>query len=232
MAKETIHPTAAAEQARQRLLDAGEAMFGAHGFDAANVREITRRAGCNVAAVNYHFGGKEALYREVYVRRMSEVRDYRVSRLREALESPGLDLGGLLRAFASAFVDPIRATDSGRLIPQLMAREMTDPHLPPGMLFQQMIAPVAALTGEGLRRFCPGLSPRQIRLCLMSLVSQLMQAIHISRMAEREGDLPAEYVEDLRFPDVMDHVVEFTLAAIERMNEKSPAHGKPGRVHS
>ena len=50
---------------RQALLDHGTDVFAESGFDRASVREITRRATVNQAAINYHFGGKEALYREV-----------------------------------------------------------------------------------------------------------------------------------------------------------------------
>jgi AcrR family transcriptional regulator len=54
-----------AEITRQALLDHATDVFAEHGFDRASVREITRRADANQAAINYHFGGKEALYREV-----------------------------------------------------------------------------------------------------------------------------------------------------------------------
>jgi AcrR family transcriptional regulator len=53
------------EITRQALLDHATDVFAENGFDRASVREITGRATVNQAAINYHFGGKEALYREV-----------------------------------------------------------------------------------------------------------------------------------------------------------------------
>ncbi|HUB65654.1 MAG TPA: CerR family C-terminal domain-containing protein [Methylocella sp.] len=53
------------EITRHALLDHATDVFAENGFDRASVREITRRATVNQAAINYHFGGKEALYREV-----------------------------------------------------------------------------------------------------------------------------------------------------------------------
>ena len=52
------------ESTRRRLLEAAEVIFAEKGFKHANVREICQQAGANVAAVNYHFGGKEQLYIE------------------------------------------------------------------------------------------------------------------------------------------------------------------------
>ena len=52
-------------QTRQRLLDTAGEVFAEQGFRNATVRDICRRAEANVAAVNYHFGGKEGLYLEV-----------------------------------------------------------------------------------------------------------------------------------------------------------------------
>ena len=46
----------------QRLLDAAAYEFARHGFAAARIRDIVDEAGANLAAVNYHFGGKEELY--------------------------------------------------------------------------------------------------------------------------------------------------------------------------
>ncbi|HMM39207.1 MAG TPA: CerR family C-terminal domain-containing protein [Desulfovibrio sp.] len=57
--------SASREQTKENLLRAAIRVFGDKGFQAATVREICQAAGANVAAVNYHFGGKEALYAAV-----------------------------------------------------------------------------------------------------------------------------------------------------------------------
>lgn len=49
----------------QKLLAAAGEVFAVEGYDAATIRHITDRAQVNVAAVNYHFGDKLQLYREV-----------------------------------------------------------------------------------------------------------------------------------------------------------------------
>lgn len=56
-----------AVETRARLLKAAGQEFGRHGFQAASLRAICRRASVNLGAVAYYFGGKEALYREVLV---------------------------------------------------------------------------------------------------------------------------------------------------------------------
>jgi AcrR family transcriptional regulator len=63
------------EITRQALLDHAADAFAENGFDRASVREITRRAAINPAAINYHFGGKEALYREVLRVAFAALRD-------------------------------------------------------------------------------------------------------------------------------------------------------------
>lgn len=52
----------------KRILDAAEVLFAQKGFAETSLRAITSKAGVNLAAVNYHFGSKEALIQAVFER--------------------------------------------------------------------------------------------------------------------------------------------------------------------
>ena len=51
-----------------RILDTAEVLFAQKGFAETSLRAITSKAGVNLAAVNYHFGSKEALIQAVFER--------------------------------------------------------------------------------------------------------------------------------------------------------------------
>ena len=50
---------------RDRILEAAGEQFAERGFRGATVRVICEKAGVNISAVKYYFGGKEELYSEV-----------------------------------------------------------------------------------------------------------------------------------------------------------------------
>ena len=52
-----------------------------HGFAETSLRMITARAEVNLAAVNYHFGSKEALIREVFQRHLGPLNAARIAYL-------------------------------------------------------------------------------------------------------------------------------------------------------
>ncbi|MEM9348864.1 MAG: CerR family C-terminal domain-containing protein [Pseudomonadota bacterium] len=49
------------EATRQALLDAAVKLFGEKGYENSTVRDLISEADVNLAAINYHFGGKEGL---------------------------------------------------------------------------------------------------------------------------------------------------------------------------
>jgi len=57
------------------LLAAATELFSAGGFEGTSVRQITRRAGVNLAAIGYHFGSKEGLWHAVLEARLAPLRE-------------------------------------------------------------------------------------------------------------------------------------------------------------
>lgn len=66
---------------KDTILDAAEHLFAEQGFGATSLRQLTARAGVNLAAVNYHFGSKEELAKEVLRRRIEPINRERRQRL-------------------------------------------------------------------------------------------------------------------------------------------------------
>ena len=57
--------TRPSEITRERILNAAERLFADRGYEDTSIRAIVAKARVNQAAINYHFGGKDGLYREV-----------------------------------------------------------------------------------------------------------------------------------------------------------------------
>ncbi|HEV8630357.1 MAG TPA: CerR family C-terminal domain-containing protein [Thermoanaerobaculia bacterium] len=197
---------------RERLLDAAERLFAQRGFRSASVRDITRESSCNIAAVNYHFGGKSNLYREVFLRRLRAIRKQRLDSIEAALSSAGEEatLELVLQAFTSAFVAPLVEDPSGRLWVLLLAQEMIDPQLPSPTFRAEMIEPVEAAVVEALARVCPQLSRPDAQLSVQSLVGQLVHVVKLQQF------MP---VSDSRWelPELVAHTVRFTVAGIRAL---------------
>lgn len=75
-----------ARDTKEKILDAAEQLFADRGFPSTSMRDITQHAAANIAAVNYHFGSKEALLLAVLERRIEPINRARLERLDE-LES-------------------------------------------------------------------------------------------------------------------------------------------------
>ncbi len=61
------------DPARARLLAEAERIFAEKGYAKASTREICAAAGLNTAAIHYHFGDKEGLYRETLLAPMRQM---------------------------------------------------------------------------------------------------------------------------------------------------------------
>jgi len=98
---------------REALLDAAEILFARDSFAGVSLRAITRKARANLAAVSYHFGGKEELYREMLRRRLHPINAARLRLLDAALAAHAprpVPLPALLEVFLRPVADLVDAT--------------------------------------------------------------------------------------------------------------------------
>ncbi|NMG35047.1 TetR family transcriptional regulator [Azoarcus sp. TTM-91] len=121
-----------ASETRDRILDAAEALFVEHGLEATSMRMITGRANANLAAVNYHFGSKDALIQEVFRRRLTELNRQRLAALdRLEAEAQGAPLkpSRIVEAFFGTALALAADTEhGGHTFMRLLGRTYTEPN--------------------------------------------------------------------------------------------------------
>jgi AcrR family transcriptional regulator len=197
--------------AKKRLLDAAEELFAERGFEGTSVRQLTAKADCNVAAVNYHFGGKEQLYREIFERHMDILCDLRVSAINDVMSRmPEIRLEDLLYAFVRSFIEPLLNEKNNSSLMELMNREMLDPHLPRNLFTEKIVIPTFNVFGKAMMQLCPVIDQAKIQLVIHSIVGQLVHIIHIQKMFGTEER--AAFVMDVEL--LLDHIVKFSAAGI------------------
>ncbi len=140
---------------KQRILDAAESLFAREGFHNTSLRAITRQAEANLAAVNYHFGSKDALVRAVLERRLTplnQARRERLNRLRETSGANGRRPGveETLRAFIEPTLDFRNSDPGAKDFVSLVGRALGEPDESVRKIFMRLMEPVFQLFFETL----------------------------------------------------------------------------------
>ena len=203
----------------QRLLDTAEELFCQKGFAGTSIRDITAKADCNVAAVNYHFGSKENLYLAIFKRHLSQMRDVHIAAINRAMseKNGSVTLEDLLMSFATAFIEPLVGKNRTQRFVTLMSREMLDPHLPPNLFYDEMILPVQTVMREALKKVCPGISDEDAVLSILSIVGQLIHIVRFTEFVARGGVAAIP----LELNRLIEHTVNFSAAGIRAAVKKS-----------
>lgn len=208
---------AGCEDTRERILLASQKLFAEKGFDATSVRDITTEAKCNVASVNYHFGGKENLYLETFRSMLTILRDRRLEMMAELMErEPTPSLEEFVETFAVIMIEPLVGDSRGRLFLNLVSREMIAPRLPDGVLISEFFEPMMERAAAALAKVGPPLGEASTRMCVMSLVGQLLHALkahHLLSDLGRSDVLPTQH------SDQIAHFVRFSVGGIRACAE-------------
>ena len=153
-------------QTQDKIVDVAESLFMEHGFEATGLRQITTKAGVNLAAVHYHFGSKEELFQSVLKRRLDPMNQERVTLLddleRESETTP-LSCEGLIGAM---FIPALRlARDKargGQNFLRLLGRAYADPAPFIRQFLSQEYAPMIMRFKAAFARTLPHLPAREL----------------------------------------------------------------------
>jgi len=215
---------------KDRLLDAAESLFAEKAFENVSVRELAAAAEVNVAAVNYHFQGKENLFREVVQRRFVGQRDKTLAALDGLLEETGgrPRVDQVIRILVRQHLDGALAGPGNASFMALMASHMQPGNVPMACsFFKTIVAPVFATFSRAIIAARPGLEPEQVTWISASIVGQIHHLIiRWQKRQTMESDPETLQIMLQAFPalglslpeyidNVTEHITRFSTAAID-----------------
>jgi len=201
---------------RDRLIQAAGEIFGEQGYAGATVREITKQADVNLAAINYYFRDKEELYWEVlkHATHAALKCDILPDESLPAPERLEIFVAGLLRHL----LDPNRPDWHGKL----MAREMSAPTRLLNVLIETFIRPkrdaLLRILGEVAGR---PLSDEELGLLSASVMGQCVYYRQNRPVIEQL--FPQLLKGEDTIPRLAKHIATFSLAGIRAVAEPRPA---------
>ena len=202
---------------KQRILDAAEHLFARNGYHATSLRGITTTADANLAAVNYHFGSKEALLEAVIVRRLDPLNEIRRGQLEALLQKA--ELAGELpccREVLRAFVEPtLRLRQQGSEAEDFIAligRTLAEPRGIAMSIFLRHMQPLLQRIFQALALSLPTLTEQDLFWRMHFTMGCLS---HIMRCHERYSMVPENVNIDLPVDELIEYFLDFTTAGME-----------------
>jgi TetR/AcrR family transcriptional regulator, regulator of cefoperazone and chloramphenicol sensitivity len=196
---------------RHRIIEAAGEIFADLGYRHTTIRVVSQRAGVNIAAINYHFGGKKNLYLAILdYWRMKAFEKYPFDLSDVATGSPR----ERLRTFVRILLLRVLDEGEGSLFARLMAQEFIQPTGSLDVIVEEVMRPLFAFLSATVRQLLNDRSPEQtVILCCASVVGQVFQFYlgrHVMRRLLNREKLSGEEIEA-----VADHIARFSIYAIE-----------------
>jgi len=157
---------AAREVTPGRILDAAERLFLDHGYDGTSSRMITAAARVNLAAVNYHFGGKSGLFQAMLARRLDALHEARLALLEAELAAAGGKPLACERILAALFIPALTlardARRGGADFLRLLGRAYVDPSPALRAFLSERYAPSIGRFKDAFAQALPHLAAREL----------------------------------------------------------------------
>jgi TetR/AcrR family transcriptional regulator, regulator of cefoperazone and chloramphenicol sensitivity len=209
-------PTIPDPSTRARLLEAAGETFARHGFHHTTIREISRRARSNIAAVNYHFGSKAALYRAVFDHAQhAAMQAQPLGSAARSSDPPDTQLRLYIRSFLARILDEGRPAWHGTL----MAREMVEPTAALDTIAQAFVRPQFLYLSSLVRILLgpAGDDDALVRRIACSIAGQCLFYKHARPMIDRA--MPEVTFDPASRAILAEHIADFSLAAITQLRQ-------------
>ena len=150
-------------------MKAAERLFAERGYDATSIRAIVAKARVNQAAINYHFDGKDGLYREVL---RTAFRALTEQQLEHADEMKAMSREAALAEFIRRQLRPLLGRDEYSRHMRLLNWETVRPTAVFRKLLSEEAAPFMGMAVELVRRFQPEADQRTLVAAAVWLLGQ------------------------------------------------------------
>jgi len=204
-------PRKCTEKTCKNLLAAAVDVFAEKGYRDATIAEISGRAGANIAAVNYHFGDKETLYREAWRYAFSEsIKAHPADAGVSDASPPEERLKGQIMALLH------RVNDKKNKEFLIVLKEFANPTGLLDEIMRETLLPLQKRMQDSIRELLgEQASAIQIQFCEISIISQCINPMVLRR--ENVTNMPSE-INNLKA--YANHVVQFSLAGIYKIREE------------
>jgi AcrR family transcriptional regulator len=154
---------------RERILKAAERLFADRGYDGTSIRAIVSKARVNQAAINYHFEGKDGLYREVLRAAFRAMTEDQVA---HGDEMKAMSRDEALAAFVRRQLRPLTARDELSRHLRIFNWETVRPTPVFRKLMSEEASPFMGLAVDLIRRFLPEADQRTLMVAAVWLLGQ------------------------------------------------------------
>jgi TetR/AcrR family transcriptional regulator, regulator of cefoperazone and chloramphenicol sensitivity len=161
--------TRPSEVTRDRIMKAAERLFAEKGYDATSIRAIVAKARVNQAAINYHFAGKDGLYREVL---RAAFRGMTEDQMSHAADVKTLSREAALDAFIHRQLRPLLARDESSRHMRIFNWETVRPTPVFRSLVAEEASPFLAMAADLVRRFMPDADRKTLTVAAIWLIGQ------------------------------------------------------------